>query len=186
MNTNQKPETTTRKLGTKDLYSKFLWECRNVLPLVCLAIPILLLDWTSKWLVQRHIHRVTEVIPIIPGFFNLRHDRNSGAAFGVFAGHRLFLILITIVALVFIFAYYLRFRESRWMQIALGFLLGGAVGNFIDRLYLGEVVDFLQFGIESQQLFWPTFNIADVSVCIGAGMLIVYLFRNRHQRSEAS
>ena len=67
------------------------------------------------------------------------------------------------------------------MQVSLGFLLGGAIGNFIDRLYLGEVIDFLQFGIASQGLFWPTFNVADVSVCIGAGMLIVYLFRNRNQ-----
>jgi signal peptidase II len=129
--------------------------------------------------VQTHI-QITEVIPIIPGFFNLRHDRNTGAAFGVLAGHRILLILITIAALVFIFAYYLRFRESRWMQISLGFLLGGAIGNFIDRIRLGEVVDFLQFGIASQGLFWPTFNFADVSVCIGAGMLIVYLFRNRN------
>jgi signal peptidase II len=130
--------------------------------------------------VQTYITQITEVIPIIPGFFNLRHDRNTGAAFGVLAGHRILLILITIAALAFIFAYYLRFRESPWMQVSLGFLLGGAIGNFIDRIHLGEVVDFLQFGIASKKLFWPTFNIADVSVCIGAGMLIVYLFRNRN------
>lgn len=165
------PEMQKTKVGT--------WQ--TILPLIGVAIPVLILDWVSKWLVQTHITQVTEVIPIIPGFFNLRHDRNTGAAFGVLAGHRFLLILITIVALVFIFAYYLRFRESRWMLIALGFLLGGAVGNFIDRLYLGEVVDFLQFGIVSKGLFWPTFNIADVSVCIGAGMLIVYLFQNREQ-----
>ena len=153
--------------------------------LIYVAVPMLILDWGTKWLVQKHITQVTEIIPIIPGFFNLRHDRNSGAAFGVLAGHRFLLILITVVALVFILIYYLRFRESRWMQVSLGFLLGGAVGNFIDRLYLGEVIDFLQFGIVSQDLFWPTFNVADISVCIGAGMLIVYLFRNREQNQQA-
>ena len=153
--------------------------------LIYVAVPVLILDWGTKWLVQKHITQVTEIIPIIPGFFNLRHDRNSGAAFGVLAGHRVLLILITVVALVFILIYYLRFRESRWMQVSLGFLLGGAVGNFIDRLYLGEVIDFLQFGIVSQDLFWPTFNVADISVCIGAGMLIVYLFRNRDQNQQA-
>ena len=158
---------------------KGTWQ--TLLPLIGVAIPVLILDWVSKWLVQTYITYLTEIIPIIPGFFNLLHDRNPGAAFGVLSGHRFLLILITIVALVFIFAYYLRFRESRWMQVALGFLLGGAVGNFIDRLYLGEVVDFLQFGIASKGLFWPTFNVADISVCIGAGMLIVYLFRNRDQ-----
>ena len=161
---------------------KNTWQ--TLLPLIGVAIPVLIVDWGSKWLVQNHIAQVTEVIPIIPGFFNLRHDRNTGAAFGVLAGHRVLLILITIVALAFIFAYYLRFRESRWMQVALGFLLGGAVGNFIDRLYLGEVVDFLQFGIANKGLFWPTFNVADISVCIGAGMLIVYLFQNRDQNQE--
>jgi signal peptidase II len=154
------------------------WQ--TTIPLISVAIPMLILDWSSKWLVETYITQITEVIPIIPGFFNLRHDRNTGAAFGVLAGHRILLILITIAALVFIFAYYLRFRDSRWMQISLGFLLGGAIGNFIDRIHLGEVVDFLQFGIASKGLFWPTFNIADVSVCIGAGMLIVYLFQNRN------
>ena len=158
---------------------KSAWQ--NVISLICVAVPVLILDWGTKWLVQNHITQVTEVIPVIPGFFNLRHDRNTGAAFGVLAGHRFLLILVTIVALGFIFTYYLRFRESRWMQVSLGFLLGGAIGNFIDRLYLGEVIDFLQFGIASEGLFWPTFNVADISVCIGAGMLIVYLFRNRDQ-----
>ena len=70
------------------------------------------------------------------------------------------------------------------MQVSLGFLLGGAVGNFIDRIFLGEVIDFLQFGIVNKGIFWPTFNVADVSVCIGAGMLIVYLFQNRNQHQE--
>ena len=159
------------------------WQ--TAIPLVSVAMPMLILDWISKWLVQMHITQMTEVIPIIPGFFNLRHDRNTGAAFGVLAGHRILLILITLAALAFIFAYYLRFKESRWMQISLGFLLGGAIGNFIDRIRLGEVVDFLQFGIASKRLFWPTFNIADVSVCIGAGMLIVYLFRNRNENYQS-
>lgn len=159
------------------------WQ--TAIPLVSVAMPMLILDWISKWLVQMHITQMTEVIPIIPGFFNLRHDRNTGAAFGVLAGHRILLILITLAALAFIFAYYLRFKESRWMQISLGFLLGGAIGNFIDRIRLGEVVDFLQFGIASKRLFWPTFNIADVSVCIGAGMLIVYLFRTRNENYQS-
>ena len=161
---------------------KNAWQ--NAMFLIYVALPVLILDWGTKWLVQKYITQVTETIPIIPGFFNLRHDRNTGAAFGVLAGHRFLLILITIVALIFIFTYYLRFRESRWMQVSLGFLLGGAVGNFIDRLYLGEVIDFLQFGIVSQGLYWPTFNVADISVCIGAGMLIVYLFRNRDQNQQ--
>lgn len=149
---------------------------KTIFPLVAVAIPILSLDFVTKWLVRIHIP-LGNGYEIIRGFFNLRHDRNSGAAFGILSNQRTLLILVTIAALIFIFFYYLRFRQSGWMRISLGFLLGGAVGNFIDRIYLGEVVDFLQFGIESKNLYWPTFNVADISVCIGAGMLIVYLFR---------
>ncbi len=150
---------------------------KNVLPLIVVAIPALLLDIVTKWLVRMHIPEGHLGYPVIEGFFYLQHHRNSGAAFGIFSDQRMLLVIITIAALIFIFIYSFRFRNSRWMQTALGFLLGGAVGNFIDRIYLGEVVDFLQFGIKSKNLFWPTFNVADVSVCIGAGMLIFYLFR---------
>ncbi len=161
--------------------NRITWQ--TFLPLVGIAIPVMALDWVSKWLVKTHITRAIEVIPIIPGFFNLRHDRNSGAAFGVLSGHRYLLIVITLLALAIIFSYYFRFRESRWMRVALGFLLGGAMGNFIDRLYLGEVIDFLQFGIVAKGWYWPTFNVADISVCVGAGMLVVYLFQHRHDPS---
>ncbi len=156
---------------------------KNVLPLIVVAIPSLLLDIVTKWLVRMHIPK-GRGYSIIQGFFNLRHDRNSGAAFGILSDQRTLLVIITIAALIFIFVYSFRFRQSRWMQTALGFLLGGAVGNFIDRLFLGEVVDFLQFGIESKNLYWPTFNVADVSVCIGAGMLIVYLFRIQNRSTN--
>lgn len=149
---------------------------KNIFPLIIVAIPSLALDFITKRLVQTHIPKGTS-ITIIDGFFNLRHDGNTGAAFGILAGQRTLLVIITIAALIFIVVYSFRFSHSRWMQVSLGFLLGGAVGNFIDRIYLGEVVDFLQFGIESKRLYWPTFNVADISVCIGAGMLIVYLFR---------
>ena len=149
---------------------------KNIFTLIIVAIPSLVLDIITKRLVQTHIPKGTS-ITIIDGFFNLRHDRNTGAAFGILADQRTLLVIITIAALIFIVIYSFRFNHSRWMQVSLGFLLGGAVGNFIDRLYLGEVVDFLQFGIESKRLYWPTFNVADISVCIGAGMLIVYLFR---------
>lgn len=149
---------------------------KNVLPLFIVAIPLLVLDIITKRMIQLHIPKGSE-ITIIDGFFNLRHDRNTGAAFGILSDQRTLLVIITIAALIFIIVYSFRFSNSRWMQISLGFLMGGAVGNFIDRLYLGEVVDFLQFGIESKRLYWPTFNVADISVCIGAGMLIIYLFQ---------
>ena len=180
MRTNQKPNPDSSAAGILSIF----YYIKSVLPLLAVAIPTLLLDRITKWLVQHYIPWGTGY-SVIPGFFNLRHDTNTGAAFGILSGQRALLIGVTIVALVFIFIYYFQFRHSRWMRIALGFLLGGAVGNFIDRLYLGRVIDFLQFGIESKHLFWPTFNVADVSVCIGAGMLIFYLFRYRNQSNTA-
>ena len=139
-----------------------------------------MLDFLTKWIVRENI-QLNDSISIISGYFYLSHHRNSGAAFGILANQRALLVLVTIAALIFIFVYSYRYRNSKWVQTALGFVLGGAVGNFIDRIFIGEVVDFLQFGIKSKNLFWPTFNVADVSVCIGAGMLIVYLFRQQNQ-----
>ncbi|MDE0299713.1 MAG: signal peptidase II [Candidatus Poribacteria bacterium] len=165
--------------------------CRHTLnslvPLVSVAVPSFAIDQLTKWLVERYIQQGSWYV-IIDGILNLRHDRNSGAAFGIMPGQNLLLIGITVVAIGFIFFYYRQFQTNLWMRIALGFLLGGALGNFVDRLRLGEVVDFLQIGIQKAGLWWPTFNVADISICIGAGMLIIHLIRTRgeHENSNPS
>lgn len=151
---------------------------RSLYPLMLVAVPSFALDQLTKWIVEQNIRRGSWYV-IIDGIFNLRHDRNSGAAFGIMPGQNALLIVITIVAIGFIFFYYRQFQTNLWMRIALGFLLGGALGNFVDRLRLGEVVDFIQIGIQKAGLWWPTFNIADVCICIGAGMLIIHLLRTR-------
>jgi signal peptidase II len=146
---------------------------RSIFPLVSVALPVFFLDQFTKWLIQKSILPRHQRV-VIEGIFNLRHDTNDGAAFGLMSGQNLPLIIISIVAIGFIFFYYRQFRESLWMKIALGFLLGGALGNSIDRVRLGEVTDFLQFRLPG--FWWPTFNVADVAVCVGAGMLMVHLF----------
>ncbi len=153
-----------------------------ILPLVGIALPVLLVDQFTKWLVQQHIPYHGQRV-IIQGIFNLRHDTNDGAAFGLMTGHSVPLVLISIVAMGFIAYYYRQFHESTWMKVALSFLLGGALGNFIDRIRLGEVTDFIQFRLPG--LWWPTFNIADTAVCIGAGLLMIYLFHHRGDYDEA-
>ncbi|MCZ6681485.1 MAG: signal peptidase II [Candidatus Poribacteria bacterium] len=140
------------------------------------TLPVLLIDQLTKWLIQQHIPPHRQHV-IIEGIFNLRHDTNDGAAFGLMPGQNLPLIIISIAAIGFILFYYRHFYESLWMKVALGFLLGGALGNFIDRMRLGEVTDFLQFRLPG--FWWPTFNVADVAVCIGAGMLMLHMFRHR-------
>ena len=151
---------------------------RSPLPLILVAVPCFVLDQLTKWLVAHNIRRGSWHV-LIDGIFNLRHDRNSGAAFGIMPGQNVLLIIITIVAIGFIFFYYRQFQTNLWMRIALGFLLGGALGNFVDRLRQGEVVDFLQIGIQKAGLWWPTFNVADICICVGAGMLIIHLLRCR-------
>ena len=151
---------------------------RSLFPLILVAVPSFAIDQLTKWIVEQNIPRGTGN-PIIEGIFYLRHDRNSGAAFGIMPGQNALLIVITIVAIGFIFFYYRQFQTNLWMRIALGFLLGGALGNFVDRIRLGEVVDFIQIGIQKAGLWWPTFNVADICICVGAGMLIIHLLRTR-------
>ncbi len=159
---------------------------RNILklifPIFGVTLPVLLGDQFTKWLIQQNIPRHGQHV-IIQGILNLRHDTNDGAAFGLMPGQSVLLVIISIVAIGFIAYYYRQFRESLWMKIALSFLLGGALGNFIDRVRLGEVTDFIQFRLPG--FWWPTFNVADVAVCIGAGMLMIYLFQHRGDYDEA-
>lgn len=129
---------------------------------------ILAVDQATKLLVQSRL-RMWESVPVIPGILHISFVANKGAAFGLMKGLSWFLIPISLIALAFILIYYRTYRHSRWMQVALGLLLGGALGNLIDRLRLGYVVDFIDFR------WWPSFNVADAAICVGAGMLGYYL-----------
>ena len=155
---------------------------RPIIPLFGISILIICLDQLTKTIIKQRIDYYDQIV-VIEGFFNLRHDRNSGAAFSLMQGQRTLLIAATILAMIFIAYYYFQFRHSLWMRVGLGFILGGAIGNLIDRIQYGEVIDFLQFGILPKYK-WPTFNTADTAICIGAGMLIIYTIRNRKLNFE--
>jgi signal peptidase II len=118
-------------------------------------------------------------IPIIPGFFNLTHLHNPGGAFSFMAGsnsgmrHWIFLSA-SVAALVLILYYYkITPRSHRFLAAALAMIFGGAVGNLIDRLRMGEVVDFLDVYVGN--LHWPTFNVADSAITVGVGIFIYHL-----------
>ncbi len=108
------------------------------------------------------------------GFFRIIHTHNTGAAFGLFQGHSFALSIVASVGIAVILLYalfiYRRFPilENRLGMLALGLILGGAVGNLIDRLNLGYVTDFIDIGV------WPTFNIADSAVTVGV-IILAYL-----------
>ena len=143
---------------------------------------IILLDQVTKLLVL-HFLPLYSAMEIVPGFFNLVHVRNTGAAFSILAGANsawrqgLFVGLTLVVVAILLFAYGKLRSDDRWTRTAYALIIGGALGNLIDRLRLGEVVDFLDCYAGSYH--WPAFNIADSAITAGALMLIVSVLRGK-------
>lgn len=141
---------------------------------------IVICDQITKAIVDRTMS-LYDSIQIIDGLFNLTYVRNTGAAFGIFAGshevfRRPFLIGVSIVAIGFILAMLRRLREdATGLAVALAFILGGAIGNLIDRIVYGEVIDFLD--VYWSTYHWPAFNIADSFITIGVTITLFYLVR---------
>lgn len=147
------------------------------------------LDQWSKAAITAYFDGARKVRPDIPvfgGLFHLTYTTNTGAAFGVLAGDVVSatLLAISIAALGFIAWYYWRYRHSGWMRVALALIASGAIGNFLDRVRLRHVVDFIDVDIGSYQ--WPFFNVADVLICVGAGMLMLYLLVRDRRRDESA
>jgi len=146
-----------------------------------IAASILFLDQLTKYLVVQRF-RLHESVRVIPGFFDLTYVRNPGAAFGFLAGasgawRSIFFITVSIVALAVILAL-VRQARGRLPLIALSLIGGGAVGNLIDRVRFGEVVDFIDWYYRS--FHWPTFNIADSAISLGVGLMVIdMLFERR-------
>jgi len=138
------------------------------------------LDVVSKMLVLRLMPLGTQV-PVVPGFFNLVHVHNQGAAFGLLAGlpvsfTRLFFIITNGLVLSVVGYFWWRQPPDGW-QAGLGYslIMAGALGNLVDRVRLGLVVDFLDF--HWGRYHWPAFNVADSLVCLGAGLLVYVILR---------
>lgn len=138
------------------------------------AVVVVLLDQVTKHL----FWRMGQNHEIIPGYFNITLVKNAGAAFGMFQGARVFFVTASFLAVGLIIYLGMRLpREQRTRRILLGLILGGAVGNLIDRVASGEVIDFVQIGVAGH--YWPVFNIADAGVTIGATLLILYAMRSQ-------
>ena len=143
------------------------------------ALATLFLDQASKTAVSRNIPFPTfpgspEAVPVLKNFFYIIHVGNTGAAWSLFTGKSVFLAILAIAMLSLIYL----FRQSlalykRSSQFTFGLLCGGIVGNLLDRLLHGHVIDFLDFHIGSY--IYPTFNVADCAICIGA---VLYFIQN--------
>jgi signal peptidase II len=147
---------------------------------------VLILDQATKYLVEKHIS-LYETITVVPGFFNLTHVRNRGAAFGILATvpgiwRSLFFVSVTIVA-VAVIGYLIKTATERWHIIAFSLIAGGAVGNLVDRLRYTEVVDFIQWYVKDH--YWPSFNIADSAISVGVALLVVDMLFTKKQEENS-
>jgi signal peptidase II len=158
---------------------------RNILFGAATLLVILLDQATKAWITSTM--RLYDSFVVIAGFFNITYVRNPGAAFGFLAGasplfRYIFFLAVTLAAILLIL-HYLRVSriEAPSLVSALALILAGAVGNLIDRVRFGEVVDFLDVYIGAHH--WPAFNVADSAITVGAAILIVVLLQNRKERA---
>lgn len=144
---------------------------RPIVWLVATALLVVAADQLTKALVRSSL-QLDEAVPVIPGVFDIAHVRNSGAAFGVLPGRRELFIAVCVFMLGSVAVYWWRARPTAWpVVVSLGLVVGGAIGNFIDRVFIGHVTDLLAFSF-----FAPVFNIADSAIFLGVGGLIVWVF----------
>lgn len=135
---------------------------------------VFVLDQWTKHLVSTSMWR-GQSIEVLGTFFRMTYVHNSGAAFGLDLGGRWSFVAVTIVVAAFILFYYWRSERTLTARWALALILGGALGNLADRIRIGEVVDFLHLSVAG--FSWPIFNVADIGVSVGVGLLALHLFR---------
>ena len=142
-----------------------------------ISLLILAVDQYSKWVIKTSM-RLYESIPLIgEKFFRLTYVENEGIAFGMYFGGRVLLVTTTLIAIIFLLFYIHRLNYAPVIpRIAMGIILGGALGNLVDRVFRGSVVDFFDFDFPDFIMDrWPVFNLADSSVSVGMTILIIYL-----------
>lgn len=154
-----------------------------------LATAVLIMDQVTKLIVARAIP-LNESVSVIPGFFRISHVLNRGAAFSLFADARsplapIALLLFSAIVMAVISVILVRSkRVINRTNIGLALILGGAMGNFLDRLLMGSVVDFLAFRLGSYH--WPDFNLADSGIVIGSGLLLLDVIFHREESASGA
>ncbi|MDM5198797.1 signal peptidase II [Fictibacillus enclensis] len=147
-----------------------------------LALFVLGLDQVTKWMIVKNMH-FGESITVIENVFYITSHRNRGAAFGILQNQMWFFIIITI-AVIFAVIYYMQkhARHQPLLRLALGLVLGGATGNFLDRIIRKEVVDFLDVKIGSYN--YPIFNVADSALVIGVILIFIQTLMESKSKKE--
>jgi signal peptidase II len=145
------------------------------------VVLVVALDQVTKLLVLRKLPLLKSIV-VIPGFFNITHVHNPGGAFGFLAQngspwrHWMFLAAAVIALSMILYFHHQTPKTHPLLGLGLALIFGGAIGNLIDRLRFGEVIDFLDFYVS--HMHWPTFNVADSAVTVGVGIFVLHiLFR---------
>lgn len=151
-----------------------------------LSFLIAVLDQVAKYFAQSVFSSELPEIRVISGFFSLRYVQNTGAAWGMLEGRNVWLVAFSLVALIL----FIRFRRHIFdggatHRVCAGLMVGGVVGNLVDRVRLGYVVDYLDFYWRDHH--FPAFNVADASICVGVGLYLLshYLSERQARRSAA-
>ncbi len=147
---------------------------RHLRPFFLWAFLVLALDQATKFIVHDAMSLQGPPVPLIGDLLRLVYIHNAGAAFGLFSGSRWFFVGISLLSSLVLLSLALsgRYRD-RGLLAALGMILGGAVGNLIDRLWMGVVIDFIQMGVAGR--YWPVYNVADIGVTLGVALLALRL-----------
>lgn len=149
---------------------------------LCLSFVIVILDQFTKYLILSGVSRI-DPIEVVPGFFNIAHVRNTGAAWGMFAGFGDGLIVLSVVMLFIIIVFRRHFIGDRFLdRTAMAFMIAGIIGNLIDRVKLGYVVDFLDFHVGASH--FPSFNVADSAICVGVCLYLIAHFLETLARTQ--
>ncbi|HYK73489.1 MAG TPA: signal peptidase II [Pseudoneobacillus sp.] len=147
-----------------------------------IALFVIILDQVTKWLVEKKMV-LGESITIIENFLYITSHRNRGAAWGILQGQMWFFYVITIIVIIGIIYYIQKVAKGKLLLgIALGLMLGGAIGNFIDRVIRKEVVDFINTYIFSYD--FPVFNVADSALVVGVALLMIQMLREEREAKE--
>lgn len=138
---------------------------------ICMMFSTLIIDQIIKFMI-RYGMKLYQSIPVIPHLFHLTYVENDGAAWNILSGNKIILILIACMTLGFVYFFFLKNKKLHLIeQVSYGLFLGGILGNLVDRVFLGHVIDYLDFTIFTYH--YPVFNIADIGIVLGVTLLVI-------------
>lgn len=150
--------------------------------IVAITSFLLLIDQGIKMLID-HIFALNEPLVLIPHFFSLTKVQNTGAAWSIFEGNQLFLILISIFAIFFLYFFFIYKKKLTTFEIfSFGLLFGGTLGNLVDRIFRGHVIDYLDFTIFGYS--FPIFNFADICIVVSIIFLCIWYWRDEQCKNS--